>query len=77
MHFHCQAFCIQKAQSVKAIQAGAGPRVVKILLGKHTYGHEVQTESFILLSIFRIQAAQPAQMVQKELKKNTIKRKGA
>lgn len=69
MHFHCQT---QKAQPVKAIQAGAGPRVVKILLGNHTYGHEVQTQSFILLSIFRIQAAQPAQMVQKELKKNTI-----
>lgn len=31
---------------------------------KHTYGHEVQSESFILLSISRIQATQPAQMVQ-------------
>lgn len=56
--------CIQKTQSVKAIQAGAGHRVVKILLGKQTSGHEVQSESFILLSIFRIQATQPAQMVQ-------------
>lgn len=41
-------------------------------MGLTEYMNEVQTESFILLSIFRIQAAQPAQMVQKELKKNTI-----